>query len=232
VISWSIQVNGCRVLNVATKRSYQDPCGIARALDAVGERWALLVVRELMLGPKRFSDLNASLAGISTDILAERLRELEQVGVLTKATLPPPAAAKVYQLTARGHELRPVLLALGRWGSRQPFGQTRQELGTDAFALALPTVFDAGAARAIDATVALDIGDDHIVAGVRDGLLTMARDNTATTADATITADVATLREVLWRGRSMSDAVADGAMRISGNRRVARKFLKLFPLPA
>lgn len=220
---------------MATKRSYFDPCGIARALDAVGERWALLVVRELMLGPKRFTDLRAGLPGISTDILAERLRELEEVGVLSRATLPAPAAAKVYQLTARGRELRPVLLALGRWGSRQPFGEIRQELGTDAFAMALPTVFDAAAAQTLDTTVALDIGDDVVMVGVRHGLLSMARTGPAAAADAaaaTITADVATLREVLWRGRSMTDAVADGDMRVSGDRRIARKFLKLFPLPA
>lgn len=220
---------------MATKRSYFDPCGIARALDAVGERWALLVVRELMLGPKRFTDLRAGLPGISTDILAERLRELEEVGVLSRATLPAPAAAKVYQLTARGRELRPVLLALGRWGSRQPFGEIRQELGTDAFAMALPTVFDAAAAQTLDTTVALDIGDDVVMVGVRHGLLSMARTGpaaAAAAAAATITADVATLREVLWRGRSMTDAVADGDMRVSGDRRIARKFLKLFPLPA
>lgn len=216
---------------VTTKRSYHDPCGIARALDAVGERWALLVVRDLMLGPKRFTDLRGSLPGVSTDILAERLRELEQAGVVSRGTLPPPSGAKVYQLTARGQELRPVLLALGRWGSRQPFGEIRQELGTDAFALALPTVFDAAAARSLDATIALDIGDDRIVAGVGQGLLSLARSSASNAADATITADVATLREVLWRGRSMTEALADGDMRISGDRRIARKFLKLFPLP-
>src|SRR6187401_1310870 len=104
-----------------TKRTYGDRCGVARALDLVGERWALLVVRELLLGPKRFTDLRAGLPGLSPDVLSQRLRELEQAGILARRTLPPPAASQVYELTDRGHELRPVVLALGRWGSRAPF---------------------------------------------------------------------------------------------------------------
>src|SRR5512132_494521 len=102
---------------MATKRTYGDRCGVARALDVVGERWALLVVRELMLGPKRFTDLRGGLPNLSSEVLAQRLRELEEAGVVRRTTLPPPNAARVYELTARGRELEPVLLALGRWGS-------------------------------------------------------------------------------------------------------------------
>ncbi len=101
-----------------TSRSYHDACGIARALDVVGERWALLVVRELLLGPQRFSDLRRALPGASSNLVADRLRELTARGVLRRRRLPPPAAAQVYELTEWGRELEPVLLALGAWGLR------------------------------------------------------------------------------------------------------------------
>src|ERR1700748_198825 len=127
------------------KRTYGDSCGIARALDIVGERWALLVVRELVLGPKRFTDLRAGLPRVGPDMLAARLRELEEAGVVRRATLPSPAASKVYALTEWGGELAPVLLALGRWGSRAPMRAGASPLGVDAAIVALETTFDAEA---------------------------------------------------------------------------------------
>src|SRR5204862_4940687 len=106
---------------MAGKRTYGDRCGVARALDLLGDRWALLVVRELLLGPKRFTDLRAGLPNVGPDVLAQRLRELEQVGVVRRDTLPPPAASHVYELTVWGGELGPIVLALGRWGGGAPF---------------------------------------------------------------------------------------------------------------
>src|SRR5438874_2580370 len=102
------------------KRSYDDPCGVARALDLIGERWALLVVRELLHGPKRFTDLRAGLPNASQNVLSYRLRDLEQAGVLTRRRLGPPVGSWVYELTERGHALEPVLFQLGCWGSRTP----------------------------------------------------------------------------------------------------------------
>src|SRR3954465_13346312 len=102
-------------------RTYGDRCGVARALDVVGERWALLVVRELLLGPKRFTDLRAGLPHVSPDVLAQRLRELEDAEGGVRPPLDPPAGSRVYELTPRGRELEPVVLALGRWGSAAPF---------------------------------------------------------------------------------------------------------------
>src|SRR4051794_28425059 len=129
---------------MATKRTYGDRCGIARALDMVGERWALLVVRELLLGPKRFTDLRAGLPHVSPDVLAQRLRELEDAEVVTRRTLDPPAGSRVYELTPRGRELEPVVLALGRWGSAAPFPAHDAGIGVDAFVLALKTLFEPG----------------------------------------------------------------------------------------
>jgi DNA-binding HxlR family transcriptional regulator len=99
-------------------KHYDQYCPVAHALDLVGERWALLVVRELMPGPKRYTDLAEHLPGIGTNILASRLRDLEAAGVVEKRTLPPPAASRVYQLTDYGHALRPVLRELALWGAR------------------------------------------------------------------------------------------------------------------
>src|SRR3569833_2939798 len=123
------------------KRHYDDPCGVARALSAVGERWALLVVRELLLGPKRFSDLSRGLADMSQNVLSQRLRELDASGVVRRRRRGPPVSASGYELTERGQELEPVLLALARWGSRLPLGSDA-ELSTDGLMLALRTTFD------------------------------------------------------------------------------------------
>src|SRR5262245_1354959 len=137
-------------------RSYGDPCGIARALDRVGERWALLIVRELLLGPKRFTDLKLGLPDASPNVLSQRLRELEQSGVVQWRKLPPPASATVYELTAWGRELEPVVRALARWGS-QALPVPRGALSVDALMIALETTFDGQAAGSLGARVELQI---------------------------------------------------------------------------
>jgi DNA-binding HxlR family transcriptional regulator len=215
---------------MAGRRSYDDPCGIARALDVLGERWAPLVVRELVLGPKRFTDLRVGLPGISTDVLAQRLRQLGAAGVLRPATLPPPGAARVYELTDRGRDLEPVLHALGRWGSREPLHDLGRELTVDAFAVALSTVFEPTRARDLDVSVALELGTDHLVARVADGALRLRR-GAVEEPDAVVVSDIAGLRAVLWHGLPLPEAEADGTLRVSGSRAVVRKFLTLFPPP-
>jgi len=122
-------------------RRYGDPCGIARAVDVVGERWSLLVVRELMYGPRRFGQLADGLPGISPNVLSQRLRELEADGVLRRYTLEPPASVAVYELTARGQALEAVLVELGRWGSATPRIAGR-DLSPAAMLFSLRTLFD------------------------------------------------------------------------------------------
>src|SRR5918994_3974028 len=131
---------------MAGKRTYNDRCGVARALDVVGERWALLVVRDLLLGPKRFTDLRAGLPHVSPDVLSQRLRDLEETGIVRKAKLPPPASARVYELTERGQQLQPVVVELGRWGSQEPFPDEEAQLRPDSAVIALITLFDPAAA--------------------------------------------------------------------------------------
>src|SRR5689334_8496254 len=139
---------------MAPQRTYSDRCGVARALDVIGERWALLVVRELLFGPKRFSDLRAGLPHVSPTVPSERLRDLTQAGVLASRRLGPPASVSVYELTPRGRELTPVLIELGRWGSAAP-APPRAEMSVDSHMLALQTLFDAQAAADLDAHVVL-----------------------------------------------------------------------------
>src|SRR6266567_3955340 len=125
---------------MAGTRSYGDACGIARAFDVIGERWAPLIVRELLLGPKRFTDIQVGLPKASPNVLSQRLRELEQAGVVRRRRLPPPAASQVYELTDWGQDLEPAFAALGRWGSRSPAPRSETPLSVDALVVAMRTM--------------------------------------------------------------------------------------------
>ena len=211
--------------SVAGKRTYGDRCGVARALDVVGERWALLVVRELLLGPKRFTDLRAGLPHLSADVLAQRLRELEEAGVVQRRTLPPPAASKVYELTERGPGLEPVVLALGRWGSVAPFPPGEARIGVDAFVVALKTLFAGG-----DGRYELRLDGQAFAVQASDGRLEVTRGG-ADDPDAVIEAEPGPLAAVLWHHRELEAAERSGAITITGSRAAAKRFLRLFPLP-
>jgi DNA-binding HxlR family transcriptional regulator len=215
---------------MAKRRTYGDRCGIARALDVVGERWALLVVRELLLGPKRFTDLRTGLPLVSPDVLAQRLRELEQGGVVRRRTLAPPAGSKVYELTDRGRELEPVILGLGRWGSSEPFLPGDAKLGPDSAVIALLTAFNPTAADGLDATYELRLDEQVFRARVADGRVDFAR-GTADDPDATIETDPRTLATVLWHGRKLAEAEGSGDLEIDGSRRAAIRFIRLFQVP-
>jgi DNA-binding HxlR family transcriptional regulator len=211
---------------MADKRTYADRCGIARALDVVGERWAVLVVRELLLGPKRFTDLRVGLSHVSPDVLAQRLRDLEAAGVVERVRLPPPASVRAYALTARGRELEPAVLALGRWGSVAPFPPAQDaRLGSDALVLALKTLFDPAAGGDGDGSYELRLGDDRFHARL-DGDRFEVERGAAASPDAVIAADPGTLAAALWHGRPLHD------VDIAGDRRRAARFLRRFPLPA
>jgi DNA-binding HxlR family transcriptional regulator len=213
---------------MAGKRTYGDPCGVARALDVVGERWALLVVRELLLGPKRFTDLRAGMPNLSPDVLSQRLRELEQAGVLRRDKLPPPSASQVYELTGWGRELEPVVLGLGRWGSRAPFPSGEATLGVDSLVIALRTLYDRRLADGLlSSSCELRLGDQRFEARPKDGRLEVTR-GASTDPVATIATDPGTLEQVLWHGRPL--ATAD--LSITGDREAAARFLTMFPLPS
>lgn len=211
-------------------RTYADRCGVARALDVVGERWALLVIRELVLGPKRFTDLRIGVPQVGPDMLSQRLRELEDAGLVRRKTLSPPAAARVYELTDRGAELEPVILALGRWGSRAPLPDADAPFGADSAVLAMKTLFSPTAAGGVSASFALRLGDHHFALRVAEDAFDVARGEAAA-ADTTIETTPAVLAQVLWHGRSSADAERAGEMTITGSRRASSRFLRSFPLP-
>ena len=204
-------------------RSYDDPCGVARALDAVGERWALLVVRDLLLGPKRFTDLAAGLPGMSQNVLTQRLRELEEHGLVGRRVLGPPSGARVYELTDAGYELEDVVLALARWGSRGPLVD-RATLTADALALALRTTFDASAAGDLRARVALHLGSDRFAAQIADGRFRIVRGEAAD-PEAVLTVDAGALQGIVFGGAPLPAGV------VTGDGVLAERFVRLFPRP-
>jgi DNA-binding HxlR family transcriptional regulator len=212
---------------VVSTRSYDDPCGTARALDVIGERWALLIVRDLLFGPKRFGSLRSGLSGVSPNVLSQRLRELEDAGIVCRDHLPPPADVAVYTLTARGRALEPVLIELGRWGSAEQV-RTDRELGVDAFALALKTTF-VGHGTA-DTIYALHLSGEWFTLAVRDGSVDIVRGRPAS-ADVELTAAVETLRSYAFGRESLDALETAGALTVSGNRTAARRFPRLFRVP-
>ena len=216
---------------MATMRTYGDGCGIAHALDLVGERWALLVVRELLLGPKRFTDLRGGLPSASPNVLSQRLRELEQAGIVRRRRLPPPAGSWVYELTDWGRELKPIVLTLGTWAVRSPTFPSDAPVGTDSVVLALGTFFDADAAGDLSARYELQLDDSTFHVHIAGGSIELDR-GPAEHPDATIMADAVTLSAVVWDGRDLDDALRAGDLRIEGDRRAVDRLLGLFPKPA
>jgi DNA-binding HxlR family transcriptional regulator len=214
---------------MGTRRSYDDGCGAARALDVIGERWALLVVRELLMGPKRFTDLRAGLPAISANVLAQRLQELDDSGVVRRRRLPPPAASAVYELTDWGAELEPIILRLGAWGARSP-AAPGTTLSVDSLILSFRTLFQPARSARLTAEFQLDLADDLFRARVAARELEIAR-GTARAPDATIHTTPAVLAEVVYAGRSLTDALRSGTLHIAGDQRLGRRFMSLFALP-
>jgi len=211
-------------------RRYQDACGAAQGLDLVGERWTLLVVRELLLGPKRFTDLREGLPGISTNILADRLETLEVSGVVRRRTLPPPAASKVYELTDWGMELGPVVEALGRWGVRSPWRSEEDEIGVGGLMVSFRTMFDPEAAGDLEASYEVALGDQGFGLEVEGGGIRVYR-GAPDDPDARIETDVETLGALVYGGRDLEDALSSGDVVIEGDRSDVERLTGLFPLP-
>jgi DNA-binding HxlR family transcriptional regulator len=216
---------------MATKRSYGEACRFAHALDLVGERWALLVVRELLLGPKRFTDLRAGLPHASSNILSERLRDLEQGGVIQRRKLPPPAASTVYELTEWGRELEPIVTKLGAWGARSPFPPDSREIGPDSIVLALRSLFYPEAAGDLNATYELRIGDERFQVEIANGELDLNRGSAADPEASIAVPDAPTLAAVLTDQLLLDDALDSGAVQLEGSKQTAKRFLRLFPMP-
>ncbi|MGY2895698.1 winged helix-turn-helix transcriptional regulator [Deinococcus sp. UYEF24] len=207
-------------------RRYHDGCAAAHAMDLVGERWALLVVRELLLGPRRFSDLRADLPGISPNVLSQRLKDLEDVGVIVREQLLPPAANWVYALSQWGRELEPVLQQLGRWGARSP-SKPQAPISLATLVTAMKTMFYSPAAQDLNGTVALVLGCERFQVKIEGGELEVQR-GVPEQADLTLTSDVQTLGGLLFGGLPLAEAEAQALVVIEGSREWAERFPALF----
>ncbi|MEV7073782.1 winged helix-turn-helix transcriptional regulator [Streptomyces sp. NPDC093990] len=204
---------------MSPRRSYDQYCSAARALDLVGDRWTLLIVRELLSGPRRYTDLHADLPGVSTDVLASRLKDMERDGLAGRRRLPPPGAAYVYELTPRGRELLPVLQALGAWGGPE-LGERRPTDAVRAHWFALPLLRTLEGEGLVE--VQLEEGRFHLyVGGVQDG--PAYGDGPAPgEPDARLVMDAGTC-EALSRGESsLAEAVTDGRVRVTGDGTIAK----------
>ena len=216
---------------MGSMRSYGDGCSSAHALDVVGERWALLIVRDLLFGPKRFTDLHAGLPQSSPNVLTQRLRELEDAGVVRRRRLPPPASANVYELTEWGAELEPILMGLQRWGAASPAFSQDVPVGCDAAMLALKNTFNEAAAGSVRIVAEVRFATDTFRLIVDDGTIDIGR-GPAVRPDVTIETDPQTLEEMAFSGLALDEAEALGKLRVTGERALLARLLSLFPVPS
>jgi DNA-binding HxlR family transcriptional regulator len=208
---------------VAAGRSYAEVCPIARALDRVGDRWLLLVVRELTLGPRRFSDLRRALPGLSSNMLADRLRKLEADAVVRRRTLPPPAASRVYELTQRGSDLEPVLDALAAWGSRAPCPPDGSFSSTSVLYLLRSRL--RSRPGALDASYRIHL-DDGVWTIREEGGRVGIRCEDMAQPNANIQTDSFTLSALLLDPSGLDRAAEDGSLRVEGDVDAVRRLLR------
>jgi DNA-binding HxlR family transcriptional regulator len=206
------------------RRGYDDACGTAHALELIGERWALLVLRELMLGPRRFSELKGDLPGISANVLTQRLTDLEARGLVVKKRLPPPASVQVYEATAWGLEAEPIVQALGRWAARSPRHDPTLPISGVSILLSFRTMFDPARARGMKATIAFRFGEDRYYVEIGDGKLVAHRGEPAA-AELIITAEPTMLAAVVYAKQPLD------LVEIEGDRALFQRFVDLFELP-
>ena len=206
------------------KRRYDDACGTAHALELIGDRWTLLVLRELLLGPRRFSQLRGDLPGLSANVLTQRLTELEERGLVRRRKLPPPASVQVYEATDWGLEVEPIIQSLGRWAARSPLHDPTLPISGVSILLSFRTMIDEKRARKIDARVGFVFGGDHYVARLRKGRIKIAQGDVEG-CDLVISAAPTTLAAVVYGGAPLD------RLGLTGDRGLAERFVSLFVLP-
>jgi DNA-binding HxlR family transcriptional regulator len=219
-----------KITEAHQRRRYDDACAAAHALDLVGERWALLVMRELMMGPKRFSDLRASLPGISANTLTQRLEGLEAAGVIARKKLPPPASTQVYELTQWGYESEPIFQALGRWAARSPTHDPTLPLSASSLLMSFRAMVDPERTNGIDARIGFRLGAETYLTHLAHGEIAIVR-GTLEDADVVFTGAPRVVAGAIYGGQPLDVLEAVGALGIEGDRALAERFVTLFPLP-
>lgn len=212
------------------RREYNDGCATAHALDIIGERWSLLIMRELLLGPKRFSDLRAGLPGISANLLTQRLQGLEELSIVRRRRMPPPAASQVYELTEWGMESEELIKVMGRWAARSPNLSEGKPMSVNSVVLSFRTMFNSEKAGDFDASIGLRFGEDEFLARLSHGELDISRGR-ADEGDAVVSCDQNALVAVVYGGVPVDDMVKSGALELKGKATIFKRFCRLFPLP-
>lgn len=213
----------------AKKRTYHDACSMAHGLELLGDRWALFVVRELMLGPRRFGDLRADLPGISANVLAQRLSELEAGGIVVREKLPPPASVQVYGLTEWGYEAETIVQELGRWAARSPAHDPTLPISGVSILLSLRTMIDRNRIADLDLTVGFRFGEDEYAARVdRTGIHV---ERAAAAGDLVFSGNPSALAAFIYDGASLEALAQEGALTLHGDPVLAARFANLFVLP-
>ena len=206
------------------KRRYEDACGLAHALDLLGERWAMLVLRELAYGPRRFSGLRRDLPGISANVLTQRLNELEERGLVRKLRLPPPASVQVYEATDWALEVAPLIGKLGKWAARSPLHDPTLPLSHAAIMMSMQTMIDADRAAGLEGRFGFRFGDVTYTARLHDGAISVVREPLSD-CDVTFVGTPEGLAAVIYGGAPID------TLDVQGNLTLARRYVTLFPLP-
>jgi DNA-binding HxlR family transcriptional regulator len=209
---------------------YDDACGTAFALELVGERWSLLIVRELMFGGRRFSDLRAGLPGISAKVLTERLEGLERAKIVQRRLLPPPAAVQIYELTAWGYKAEDAIKELGRWAATSPDHDPTLPLSPASLMLSFRTMFDGEQAGGLEVSGAIRIGQEHFFVEVARGKLRAERGEIED-PEFTFEADAASAIAAAVYGKVPFDDLATAGLDVTGNRDAALAYVGCFHLP-
>lgn len=212
------------------KRWYDDACGTALALELVGERWSLLIMRELMFGARRFFELRAGLPGMSANVLSERLERMERVGILQRRRLPPPASVQVYELTPWGYEAEVVLQELGRWATRSPLHDPTLPLSAASIMMSFRTMYSRDRAKGEVTTIGFRFGEEGFIAEFRSDGIRARRAEPHGCALTVITTPMS-LASVVYGGRLIVDAEAAGDLTLDGDRELFGRFIAWFPLP-
>ena len=206
------------------KRSYDDACGLAHALELVGERWAMLVLRELAYGPRRFSELKSDLTGISANVLTQRLGELEKRGLVRRTKLPPPASVQVYEASEWGLEAIPIIASLGRWAGRSPLHDPTLPMSHVSVMMSFQTLLSPERARGMSGRFGFRFGGVTYVATLDDGRLAIERAEVSD-CDAVFTGSPTEVVAVIHGGAPRE------LIGIEGDLELAKRFMTLFPLP-
>jgi DNA-binding HxlR family transcriptional regulator len=206
------------------KRRYEDACGLAHALDLLGERWAMLVLRELAYGPRRFSELKADLQGISANVLTQRLIELESRRLVKKSKLPPPASVQVYEATEWGLEAIPLIANLGRWAARSPLHDPSLRMSHVSLIMSLQTLLSPELAEGLDLRIGFRLGDANYVATIRGGRLHVHRTEVRD-CDLVFSGTPSAVAAVIHGGAPFE------TIEVEGDLDLAKRFVTLFPLP-